>query len=84
MPSRSATVKSRPAAIGIRNALTGPMTRGDVGTLRAHVAELDQHAPGAVELYLALARRELDLAIERGALAPEVAALLRASLAKPA
>ena len=72
------------AAIGIRNALTGPMTRGDVGTLRAHLAELHQHAPGAVELYLALARRELDLAIERGALAPEVAAQLRASLAKPA
>jgi predicted short-subunit dehydrogenase-like oxidoreductase (DUF2520 family) len=72
------------AAIGIRNALTGPMTRGDVGTLRAHLAELEAHAPAAVELYRALARRELDLAIARGALAPEVAAQLLASLAKPA
>lgn len=72
------------AAVGIGNALTGPMTRGDVGTLRAHLAELRTDAPGVVEVYLALARRELVLAEERGALAPEAAARLRASLANPA
>ncbi|MHB8397458.1 MAG: Rossmann-like and DUF2520 domain-containing protein [Candidatus Limnocylindrales bacterium] len=72
------------AAVGIGNALTGPMTRGDVGTLRAHLAELRTDAPGVVEVYLALARRELVLAEERGALAPEAAARLRSSLANPA
>ncbi len=71
-------------ALGIRAALTGPMTRGDVGTLEAHLAELRTHAPGALELYLAAARREVALAEERGALTPEAAARMRASLAKPA
>lgn len=71
-------------AIGIRDSLTGPMTRGDAGTLRAHLAELRAQAPGIVDLYLALARRELALAEERGMLAPEASARLRASLANPA
>jgi predicted short-subunit dehydrogenase-like oxidoreductase (DUF2520 family) len=72
------------AAIGIRAALTGPMTRGDVGTLQAHLAELRADAPDVVDLYLALARRELALAEQRGALTPEVAEHLQTSLANPA
>ena len=60
-------------ALGIRAALTGPMTRGDVGTLAAHLAALRAHAPGVLDLYAAAARREIDLARERGALAPETA-----------
>ncbi len=74
-------------ALGIRAALTGPMTRGDVGTLTAHLAALHAHAPGVVDLYVAAARREIDLALERGALAPETAAVmveaLDAALARP-
>jgi predicted short-subunit dehydrogenase-like oxidoreductase (DUF2520 family) len=69
------------AAIGIRAALTGPMTRGDLGTLEAHLAVLDRHAPGVTEVYVALARREIDLAEARGAVAPEVARKVRESLA---
>jgi predicted short-subunit dehydrogenase-like oxidoreductase (DUF2520 family) len=57
--------------------LTGPMTRGDVGTLKAHLASLRTHAPGVVPLYVAAAHREIDLALERGALAPETAAAMR-------
>jgi predicted short-subunit dehydrogenase-like oxidoreductase (DUF2520 family) len=72
------------AAIGIRAALTGPMTRGDAGTLHAHLAELRADAPGVVDVYVALARRELALAQERGALTPEAAERLRTSLANPA
>ena len=74
-------------AIGIQAALTGPMTRGDVGTLRAHLAALEAHAPGVLELYVAAARREIDLARGRGALAPETATtmteVLDAALARP-
>ena len=62
-------------ALGIRAALTGPMTRGDVGTLASHLDTLRAHAPGVVELYVAAARREIDLAEDRGALAPEVATM---------
>ena len=38
-------------ALGIRAALTGPITRGDIGTLDAHLAALRAHAPGVLELY---------------------------------
>lgn len=68
-------------ALGIRAALTGPIVRGDAGTLRAHLAALAELAPGARELYLAAARREVTLAEERGALAPAEAERLRAVLA---
>ncbi len=71
-------------ALGIRAALTGPMTRGDVGTLEAHLAELAVHAPDVLPLYRAAAEREIALALGRGALTPEVAERMRAGLAKPA
>ena len=67
-------------ALGIAAALTGPMTRGDLGTLRAHLATLAAHAPNVVDLYVAAAHREIDLALARGALAPETAVVMRESL----
>lgn len=68
-------------ALGIRAALTGPMTRGDRGTLEAHLAALRRHAPDVVPLYTAAAEREIALAEARGALTPEAATTLRSSLA---
>jgi predicted short-subunit dehydrogenase-like oxidoreductase (DUF2520 family) len=68
-------------ALGVQAALTGPMTRGDVGTLEAHLAALATHAPAALELYAAAARREIALAQARGALAPETAATMTESVA---
>lgn len=67
-------------ALGIRAALTGPMTRGDTGTLDAHLATLRAHAPGVLALYVAAAHREIELALARGALAPETASRMRDSL----
>ncbi len=64
-------------ALGIRAALTGPMTRGDVGTLRTHLETLRLHAPGVLDLYVAAAVREVALAESRGALAPEDATKMR-------
>jgi predicted short-subunit dehydrogenase-like oxidoreductase (DUF2520 family) len=68
-------------ALGIRGALTGPITRGDRGTLDAHLATLRAHAPGVLDLYRAAAEREIQLAEQRGALSPEAAEVLRTSLA---
>jgi predicted short-subunit dehydrogenase-like oxidoreductase (DUF2520 family) len=68
-------------ALGIRNALTGPITRGDRGTLEAHLRALAEHAPGVVPLYRAAAEREIELALERRALTPIAAEALRSSLA---
>ena len=71
-----------PGPIGVDAALTGPITRGDVGTVRAHLEALGRLAPGVVDLYLAGARRELRIAEERRALSPEQVARVRAALAK--
>jgi predicted short-subunit dehydrogenase-like oxidoreductase (DUF2520 family) len=51
-------------------ALTGPIVRGDSGTVAAHVATLNETAPDSVPAYLALARRTADRAIASGRLRP--------------
>ncbi len=71
---------SNARALGIRAALTGPMTRGDVGTLATHLRTLVAEAPDALELYAAAARREIALARARGALAPETAEAMVATV----
>ena len=45
-------------------ALTGPIVRGDAGTVRAHIAALTARAPDLLEAYVANARRTLDRAIK--------------------
>ena len=68
-------------ALGVAAALTGPATRGDAGTIAAHVAALEAGAPGALPVYRALLERSLRIAHDRGALTPEAAARLRVALA---
>jgi predicted short-subunit dehydrogenase-like oxidoreductase (DUF2520 family) len=68
-------------ALGIRAALTGPLTRGDVGTLETHLATLAADAPDVLPLYRAAAAREIALAEDRGALTPDVSGQLRTALA---
>ena len=74
---------SNAEAMGIGEALTGPFVRGDVGTVRDHLAAMRRLAPGAVEMYRATAARELDLAVARGAIDEEQAAPLRVLLDEP-
>ncbi|MBM7058141.1 MULTISPECIES: Rossmann-like and DUF2520 domain-containing protein [Streptomyces] len=54
-------------------ALTGPVARGDAGTVAAHVGELRAHAPQAVAGYLAMARATADRALAHGLLKAELA-----------
>jgi predicted short-subunit dehydrogenase-like oxidoreductase (DUF2520 family) len=68
-------------SLGIRAALTGPITRGDRGTLATHLEALREHAPAVLDLYVAAAEREIALAEGRGALTPEAAEGLRSLLA---
>jgi predicted short-subunit dehydrogenase-like oxidoreductase (DUF2520 family) len=49
-------------------ALTGPVSRGDAGTVAGHLAVLGASAPESVPAYLALARRTADRAIAAGRL----------------
>ncbi|MEA2545416.1 MAG: hypothetical protein QOI09_689 [Chloroflexota bacterium] len=70
-------------SLGVAAALTGPMTRGDRGSVARHLATLAEHAPAVLPLYRAAAEREIQLAVERGALTPEAAADLRSTLTEP-
>jgi predicted short-subunit dehydrogenase-like oxidoreductase (DUF2520 family) len=63
--------------LGIDAALTGPFVRGDEGTIRGHMAALARLAPGALELYRVVARRELGMAQRRGEIDAAQAASLR-------
>ena len=65
-------------------ALTGPVARGDAGTIARHVAALRAVAPDSVPAYLALARRTADRAIASGRLRPRDAEPLLGVLAPPA
>ena len=66
---------ARPPSLGQRRAprhrgrAHGPIVRGDIGTLRAHLLAMSELAPGAIDLYVAVARREIALASARGSLA---------------
>jgi predicted short-subunit dehydrogenase-like oxidoreductase (DUF2520 family) len=63
-------------ALGADQALTGPVVRGDAGTVRAHLRALP---PALLESYVANARRTLDRAVRAGRLdAPRAAAVSEA------
>jgi predicted short-subunit dehydrogenase-like oxidoreductase (DUF2520 family) len=51
--------------VGIPAALTGPIERGDVATVREHVEALREGAPELVEAYAALARLARDVALAK-------------------
>ena len=61
---------------GIPAALTGPLVRADVGTVRAHLAALAQVDGELVELYAQLARLSLPMLAARGVPLKEIAGLL--------
>jgi len=67
-------------SLGIAAALTGPMTRGDVGTLEAHAAALAAHAPSVTALHRELTLRAIAIAVDRGSIDGAAAARLRAAV----
>ena len=54
-------------------ALTGPVARGDVGTVEGHLRELDRLAPEIRRTYVALARATALRALDGGRLRPSAA-----------
>lgn len=63
--------------------LTGPVARGDDGSVAAHVAALGSASPGALKAYLALARLTADRALAAGVLRPADAERLLDVLGDP-
>jgi predicted short-subunit dehydrogenase-like oxidoreductase (DUF2520 family) len=63
-------------ALGLPGALTGPLVRGDVGTVARHIEALQACAPETAHLYRHLARLTLPLARDKGKLDDETVAQL--------
>jgi predicted short-subunit dehydrogenase-like oxidoreductase (DUF2520 family) len=61
-------------------ALTGPIVRGDVNTVRAHLQDIAATAPDTLSSYVAMARATVDRAVLDGRLLPIRAARLVALL----
>jgi predicted short-subunit dehydrogenase-like oxidoreductase (DUF2520 family) len=51
-----AAVVANAVSMGPRDALTGPIVRGDVGTVRAQLAAVEQAVPEILEHFKAMAR----------------------------
>jgi predicted short-subunit dehydrogenase-like oxidoreductase (DUF2520 family) len=51
-------------------ALTGPIVRGDVNTVRAHLADIARNAPDTLASYVSMARATADRAVLDGRLLP--------------
>ena len=68
------------ARLGADRALTGPIVRGDAGTVRKHLAALAAQAPQLLESYIANARRTLDRAVRSGRLDPAKASAVAEAL----
>ena len=58
-------------------ALTGPIVRGDVGTIRGHLAEIAATAPHTLPSYVAMARATLDRVVTDGRVLPIRATRIR-------
>jgi predicted short-subunit dehydrogenase-like oxidoreductase (DUF2520 family) len=63
------------------NGLTGPVARGDAGTVADHIAELGRISPEGRRAYIALARLTADRALAAGLLKPADAERLLEALA---
>ncbi len=64
-------------AVGIPQALTGPIARGDVETVRRHVEAIEARTPELMALYRVLGRETVKVALAKGTLGREAAAELR-------
>lgn len=57
--------------VGLKQALTGPIARGDVQTIRCQLATMDTLTREQQELYRRLGLATLPLAVQKGAISPQ-------------
>ena len=58
-------------AVGLPDALTGPIARGDLGTVKRHLRALESMPGDFARLYRLMARKTIDLGVKKGSLAEE-------------
>lgn len=69
--------------VGLPHSLTGPIARGDSGTVRKHLAALSERAPGLLPAYEELGRQTVPIALAKGKIDKEKASELNAILGRP-
>jgi predicted short-subunit dehydrogenase-like oxidoreductase (DUF2520 family) len=67
-------------AVGLPAALTGPIARGDVGTVKRHLVSLQDVAPEILTVYKELARQAIPIAQAKGTIDSETADRLHTAL----
>jgi len=54
--------------LGLPNCLTGPIARGDVGTIKKHITALQEKEPSLLKLYAELGLQTIPVALAKGAI----------------
>ncbi len=63
-------------AMGTVQALTGPISRGDAGTITKHLTALQQRLPSLLPLYCTMGRETVALGLKKKTLSPEKADII--------
>ena len=67
--------------VGLPNCLTGPIARGDLGTISRHLESLSKQVPSLLDIYKELGRQTVPISLAKGKIdaqrAEELMALLR-------
>ncbi len=66
--------------LGLPNCLTGPIARGDVGTIKKHINALQEKEPSLLKLYAELGLQTVPVAIAKGTIDDRVSKDLKALL----
>lgn len=69
--------------VGLPNCLTGPIARGDLGTIRKHLIALEKSAAGVLSTYKDLGAQTIPIALAKGRINEARAEELRALLGAP-
>lgn len=69
-------------SIGLPTCLTGPIARGDVGTIEKHISALKEKDPSILKLYAELGLNTIPIALEKGTLDDTVSERLQTLLKK--
>lgn len=68
--------------VGLPNCLTGPIARGDAGTIRKHLTALKSKAPQLLSAYQEMGRQTIPIALAKGRIDQHQAKELEALLSK--
>ena len=66
--------------IGLPQCLTGPIARGDTGTIKKHIEALQEKAPALLSTYKELGRQTIPIALDKGRINEQQASELEAIL----